>query len=1679
MAAGNAAGVHGMQRNGGNQAVEQVLKILRAQPRSQGWQSRVSAEERTKKIWELVTSLRLIKTDMNLPQAVQVAMKFEQTEFEQSPDQATYEAKCREKLGQVRDAREKHAASIQQHLNAQNAQNAQMGLMQQQNSMQGMMLGQTQNQAQQNFPHHLQHQMQASPIPMQQQQSQMTTGIESQTLQAPTQPRQVFPPNGQPPPQQRPPNQGPFTAQENVEINLMAHQMAKNMSQEELQKIRANLQNITLEQRDSLARQNLDPLTYFFRSQAARQFKMRKANPQAQYNAQQQNRALGAMAGGAPGQQRQLSQNPAMSQGQQPGGAPGNTNFDQWMGNVENFVGQQADALRASEAGQLVVPASNSQRSAQQQLGGIPATVPPSQPGQLRPSVPPQGGTQISMAQQQLYSVHQAQQEKINQAAQIEARSQAQARATAAKAQQMALQGQPGGMTPHLGQRPPQQSPAMPMLNRPLGPSGQQPPNQSTPQQPSQQSTPQMGQQPGQPLDPRFAPQLAQQTPQGRGPATQPDGGIPRPSQPIQLPEALKQQLQRLPPEQREPAFRHWQQQQQQRAAHARQQAAQNAAQQGIPASSMAPQTQIPHPGQQMPQQGMQPGLSANGQLVGGPNPNFPQRPPSAQQSMMHGIPNQPQPQPTPQQRAQQPQPPQQPNQFQQQQQLMIRQQQQNRQQAQAAMQYMTPERVAEMDGKEFPKNILNAQNPVSQPPDNVKTWGQLKAWVSQSPQQVQQGRLEQLKNLQGLHWKQRQQLGLPAQIPPATAPLNHLMGQAPPAQMVPQGIAAQVAPMGQPPLGQLFPQQQQQQLPPGINLTQPTDQDVLNVRPQLPPSHRHMTDTQVKAMHWDNKQRKAKAAMTALAANNAQAQQLNSQQAAQLAQLQKVQLQQGQHLPQQRQMNQGVKAPTNAQQQQQPQPQPQQRPVQQPPPTPDTKPGKPPAAGKQGRPVQQSRAPAAPQPATQLPKGTKRPSSDDVVEVPDPGLQKVQQSAPTNLPTHNAKNTQNSQQRLANVQLTAQQLAVMTPQQRAQFEQQRRNLIASSANGQQQQQQQADSAAGLAANKLLEPAESARRDARLKEIIQEVLQTDPKRQIIRMSAEEKELMCQRLRHSHNQQMVRRVEQSVPIFFRLTGNERMTKDLIKTRLSLVHQYKDKECNPADNFTMTLAELDATILKMQQYFSWVMDQMKRLRSGTLNQARPEAPQQEQPQPTIADAQTNQPTAPQQARGSMHPLNAENLHTQQEALQAARRTPMQRYNSREQHAPAAPTSARPPFPLGASSPHGVPQAYGPNEMTQDKLKIPVSKRRKPNQQGSAASTPANALGTPGSTASPQIGKLGSPDLKRQQAPEASKPVVVAPPTFRCPVTECGFSNKGFASQADLLKHKADAHEVKEPPIEDPLQFALDALAEGLALKQDGSRKTPPKEDPKPAAKPVPSTAPQKMQRSSSKLGQQLKQETSSPAPGIGTPMARPPTQNGTKTDSPTSNLLKTPQTTNVKTPGSGASGMKSVLSKPSTQSSDKPSPRPTSEQQQPAPATQWADSSISPTDLIQCFQGLDGLSSLGDFTSMQPLSPAFTPPSEGSKGGSSRSSDISENDQLTINIAGNNAVGSGGWNPFYAYDGGLSGDLEAFGLDEEEVMELGWDCPEGDKIATGLGGEGDGWGTGMGKGGWDPSLFCLEY
>ncbi|KAI9855169.1 MAG: hypothetical protein M1813_000528 [Trichoglossum hirsutum] len=77
-----------------------------------------------------------------------------------------------------------------------------------------------------------------------------------------------------------------ITPQEYVAIGVEARKLAENTPKEDLRRIRANLQKISEHQKASLKKQGIDPLLYFFRTSALKNFKLRKARQQL--NSQEQ-----------------------------------------------------------------------------------------------------------------------------------------------------------------------------------------------------------------------------------------------------------------------------------------------------------------------------------------------------------------------------------------------------------------------------------------------------------------------------------------------------------------------------------------------------------------------------------------------------------------------------------------------------------------------------------------------------------------------------------------------------------------------------------------------------------------------------------------------------------------------------------------------------------------------------------------------------------------------------------------------------------------------------------------------------------------------------------------------------------------------------------------------------------------------------------------------------------------------------------------------------------------------------------------------------------------------------------------------------------------------------------------------------------------------------------------------
>ncbi len=82
--------------------------------------------------------------------------------------------------------------------------------------------------------------------------------------------------------------------------------------------------------------------------------------------------------------------------------------------------------------------------------------------------------------------------------------------------------------------------------------------------------------------------------------------------------------------------------------------------------------------------------------------------------------------------------------------------------------------------------------------------------------------------------------------------------------------------------------------------------------------------------------------------------------------------------------------------------------------------------------------------------------------------------------------------------------------------------------------------------------------------------------------------------------------------------------------------------------------------------------------------------------------------------------------------------------QHRAPAAPITSHAPFSFGGQSPQGVPQFYGPtkNELTQEKLVLPATKKRKGNNIASPL-TPAQAPSPAAPSKFSPFGKTESPE------------------------------------------------------------------------------------------------------------------------------------------------------------------------------------------------------------------------------------------------------------------------------------------------------------------------------------------------
>ena len=431
------------------------------------------------------------------------------------------------------------------------------------------------------------------------------------------------------------------------------------------------------------------------------------------------------------------------------------------------------------------------------------------------------------------------------------------------------------------------------------------------------------------------------------------------------------------------------------------------------------------------------------------------------------------------------------------------------------------------------------------------------------------------------------------------------------------------------------------------------------------------------------------------------------------------------------------------------------------------------------------------------------------------------------------------------------------------------------------------------------------------------------------------------------------------------------------------QFKDlNQGIPVDNFTISWDELDKSHHMLHRFYTITMQRMN------------------QEKGKVQAMQNNQGSKPANQPANSQPpgLTAANLQHHDNSMQAERQASVQRSHNNSSRAPQAPTSEKAPYTFGfgaqSPSPHGVP-VYGP-DLTQANLKLPNKKRKTNPQSGSPVPTPAQ--GTPLQKPSPLAHKVQSPELQKSQAPAMLK----------CPVSNCSSGATGFTSQADLDKHKMEAHGPKEPVIEDPLQFALEHIRFGLNLDDNGKAK--PKADGNAGNAKAEATT---MMKSSSMQGTPgMKQET-------GTPMSRVPTHTG---PSPASHIpLKTPQTSvNIKTPASES----------------KPLPKDPTKDNNTTPMIvtddPWADSRVSQDSIHNAFSGLSTLNGPKSWTKIQDyyLTPESMSSTEPTDKNSPRPSDVSENDFVKINMDVD--MGDKSWIPINWSSDPMGGGLEDLDL-----------------------------------------------
>ena len=863
---------------------------------------------------------------------------------------------------------------------------------------------------------------------------QLQHAMQLQQLSQQSQPQMLNPQPGlQPAHNQHPPQSqaaqqnGPpvFTAGEQQEINRMAQIMAQNTPKERLEQIQNQLQTIPPNFRQTLAMQNIDPLTYWFRNQASNRYMANRAHLAAQRSQITGAPGLGVI----PQQPRSTPQNSVS----QAAGAPPLQIFDS-----SQILVQQQNALRSQEAGHMVVPAS-SQATVDQQRGNARGTA-----QQLNGQV--NGGRPMQNPSQPFYPQPNAQQ--------VHMQSQPGSFGNVPnQSPQNSLQGQPHGLgTP--GRTP---QPNMPNLNRPFG----------SPNQQAQAAANMLRQQRAQPPQQKDQHQMnTQQAMQSSVQLERPDASQqrPRPGM-LNMPPEMQQRLASMPEEQRNHVLAQLQERQRQHMLQRQRTMHENAGQHG--AQFMGTQ-----PGQQPPAMVQQPPLG---------QPNVPLQRPQQQQHPNMSL--------LDQQRV-----------------------------AQAANVSLTDEQTRQMDRQIFPSVILNISSAMSILPKDVKTWSQLKNWVAQNQSTLPPGTLNQLRDLQGLHYQTLAgvQRARPRQGQVGPNATGQAQGQGNSQSQAPQAPQAQmVAPPSNPaPLaGPNTPRVQTTTGP--VTLPQPTPQEILATRARLPDHLKGLSDEQIRIQILRQRQYD----MLKITQGHPG---MTPQQQAQSNQLQRTQ-QQAQQIQFQTPVNPNtLPAPPQAvAQRQQPQPSP--------------RPGAPPKAPAVKQPQVARAVSTTSKQGQPNQKGVKRNSNDDVIEVPNPS---VATPATRAQPSNVIQAPQQPRPGMPQNTDAQGQRAPLDTQRQMAAQQATGPVLGQPQNGGVKSNGQANSAPQPKSE------EQVRKEAQLKQIYSEVVRSTPRGNPVAMAPQTRRRMVQML--GENTKVMIRIPNALPVFFSVITEEPKFRDMIRT-----------------------------------------------------------------------------------------------------------------------------------------------------------------------------------------------------------------------------------------------------------------------------------------------------------------------------------------------------------------------------------------------------------------------------------------------------------------------------------------------------------------------------------------------------